>query len=262
MIKSIISVGRTILILTYMFGGLINLVLAFNPPLQIDVVEYYTPSWKICVIALAVGNHLDCILVFGFIPCIWLLSLTITIVTFMEEISLSNYGLVFGEYQFTNSLFELGPEITTKLPSMVLALWMCLIYPTICMTNYIISDNRKVYYIPSLVEVYKLCQLIAISTILLVAFDVVCEPPATLWGHKLYHYVAFVDPLTPHLTYTPSPDWVYKRGQPLQGLYYNIPLQVLCSFLSYSIAILSCTLDYAHYTRLVPPIIMHIPYIS
>ena len=191
----------------YIVSGLQLLILSFVRNKKSNPVV----SWLTSVILLAVGNVCNAISIFGY-GIIFHFLRALCLVFVFEEFGL-RYGVVFGRYEFTDSL---GPRVSERLPALVLVLWTCLLYPSILLGTAIftgsptgtIPKNRRILFS-------------SITAVVVVMFDVVSEPVGVLFGHKIWHHAAFIN--ADCTTYTGVADWVYPINQPLSS-YFGIPL--------------------------------------
>ena len=171
----------------YLSAGLQLLLLSYAQ----DKSEHAFPmvSWSTSVTLLVIGNILNGILLCG--PRILLLFVRSLFVVFVAEEFGLCYGVVFGKYEFTDSL---GERVTGRLPYIVLMLWQCFLYPSIILSYILLSRQQRVvdYITYELVVLYKRHKnpliLAVVAAGIVVMFDVVSEPIGVLYGHKVIIY--------------------------------------------------------------------------
>jgi uncharacterized membrane protein len=199
----------------FIISGLGHLICALNGScLQI---EHLIPPWAFSVYALFFAHIAHAAVSFGLKYTLFFFSLSFLVICLLEESSLRYDGLIFGRYSFTQNM---GTRITPHLPLLVPICWVSLIYPTFLLTNLI--HNGYPTSMPPREDVLKCAMK---GALLLTAFDLVSEPIHVKYGHLLWQHAAFVDPLTPLLTYSSTNDWHFDAGQPFDQ-YFGIPLQV------------------------------------
>jgi hypothetical protein len=205
-----------ILYIPHVYGGLHLLILSFQFSFIPRESWPFLPEWSNAVWCLAAANAFHQVMFYNMFcgiasVCVWVI-----VVLSLEEIALRT-GWIFGTYWFTD---ELGPKMSPHLPSLVLALWCSLIYPTMLLTNTILDGNPFHVPHPNRVKWYA-----ALAALLLTVFDVVSEPPAIIYGHKMWNYFASYDAANFRIEYESVPDWIFGPNQFL-SFYYGIPLQV------------------------------------
>ena len=199
----------------YLLSGLQLLFLA-----NYGGVDYPHISWKYSIFSLFGGVYFDNLHNYGRIFNVFIVISCICIL-FIEDYALKT-GIIFGQYTFTDYF---GYRITPRLPLLVIILWQSLLFPAFSLSYFVINNFiRSSGY-------GKMILQIILASLLITGFDIISEPIAVLYGHQLWHHVAYFSNNCD--SYTPQPDWVYstlddvasKHHQWNYYYYYGIPLQ-------------------------------------
>lgn len=232
----------------HVYGGLHMLISAFQYKSipRHDADGWILPTWEVGVWMLALANVVHQCLFYGCgvgLRCIWV---GLAVVALFEEIGLRS-GLVFGRYAFSPE-FDERWRISQHIPLIVLALWTCLLYPSMLLGNKTISGN--IFNIPSGASSSSDCTAehknatsrisnsvlysALVACVLVTWFDIVSEPTAVVTGHRVWKYYATKAFLEDKPPYMPQPDWGFEKGQ-LLSFHSGVPMQVcLHVFVLYS----------------------------
>lgn len=228
--SAVLSVAAIALYAVYAAAGLQLLLFAMLESGEWKM-EYYYISFVSSVACLAAANVLHCVAVFGVWRALLATLGCVCVICVFEEIGLRT-GYIFGEYHFTP---EMGYLLTPHLPLLVPVLWCDVLYPAYllascsCPCPYAAETETDVRRM-----VLRAVSTIATAAAALTGFDLMCEPVSTIFGHQLWHHVAFVDNGgssmssgggSVYSSYINKPDWVFHRLED-KPLLFGIPLQV------------------------------------
>lgn len=209
----------------YLLSGLQQLILA-----KYGSGDYPHVPWKYSILSLFGGVYFDNLHNYGSSFNVFMVVSCICIL-FIEDCALET-GFIFGQYSFTD---HFGYRITPRLPLLVIVLWQSLLFPAFSLSYFIINNfmQPKGGYGKQLV--LQILQII-LASLLITGFDIISEPIAVLYGHRLWHHAAYISNSCD--SYTPQPDWVFStfidkmedvipstHQQWNYYYYYGIPLQ-------------------------------------